>query len=120
MNNTHGTWGKRIRTFEWDGGIVTVLTLEQNQRCSWHKHKAAYNQFYVISGQLGVKTDKGYTSVLNPGESFTVEAGVYHEFQTYELPTIIEEIAYVKYDVTDIQRESPGGCLNASEIEEKI
>lgn len=120
MNNSHGSWGERIRTFEWDGGIVTILSLEPNQRCSWHKHVTAYNQFYVISGVLGVKTDKGYTTKLNPGQSFTVEPGVYHEFQTYEEHAVIEEIAFVTYDVNDIQRESLGGALDAQKIEKSI
>lgn len=109
---THGTWGNRTRTFKWSGGIVTVLHLEPNKRCSWHYHNEAYNQFYVISGELGVKTDKGYTTVLKEGQSFTVEPRVYHEFQTYSKPTIIEEIAYVKYDIKDISREQLGGDLD--------
>ncbi len=111
MQTTHGTWGNRTRTFEWDGGIATILVLEPKKRCSWHYHNTAYNQFYVISGKLGVKTDKGYTTVLSPGNSFTVEPGVYHEFQTYEEPAVIEEIAYVKYDTGDIHRKQLGGDL---------
>jgi len=120
MNNSHGTWGERIRTFEWDGGIVTILALEPNRRCSWHRHITAYNQFYVISGILGVKTDKGYTTKLNPGQSFTVDPGVYHEFQTYDDPAVIEEIAFVSYDANDIQRTTLGGALDAEKIKETV
>jgi D-lyxose ketol-isomerase len=43
---------------------------------------------------------------------FEVEPGVTHEFQTYEEPTIIQEIAYVNYDPEDIQRETLGGPLD--------
>jgi len=111
MDTTHGTWGNRTRTFERDWGIVTILDLEPHQRCSYHSHNCNYNQFYIIRGELGVKTDKGYTTRLTEGQSFTVEPGVKHEFQTYFQPAIVEEIAYVKYDNHDIDRESLGGPL---------
>ena len=111
FTQTHGTWGERLRTFAWDGGLCTILFLRPNQRCSWHSHKQVWNQFTCISGRLGVKTDKGYTTVLTPKQTFTVEPGVKHVFQTYAEPTIIEEIAYVVYDEQDIDREFLGGPL---------
>jgi len=119
MEATHGSWGDRIRTFQWDGGIATILYLEPWQRCSWHSHKTAYNQFFVIEGELGVKTDKGYTSHIAKGRGFTVEPGVKHEFQTYYEPTIVEEIAYVKYDTHDIDREELGGPLKKGKDEQE-
>ena len=112
MEATHGTWGNRTRTFAWDGGIVTILELEKFKRCSWHFHNTTFNQFYVISGKLGVKTDKGYTTVMTAGQSFTVEPGVKHEFQTYEENAIVEEIAYVRYNSDDIHRLQLGGDLD--------
>ena len=111
MEQTHGTWGNRLITFKWTGGIVTLLWLKKNQRCSYHIHNQAYNQFTVIEGKLGVKTDKGYTTILLPKQTFTVEPGVFHEFQTYESRCIVEEIAYVKYNPNDINRRSLGGEL---------
>jgi len=111
METTHGVWGTRTRTFQNDSLLVTVLYLEPNKRCSWHLHKTAYNQFFVISGELGVKTEKGYTTHLKPGQSFTVEPGVKHEFQTGEYHTVIQEIAYVKYNEYDIDRENQGGSM---------
>jgi len=112
FSQTHGTWGNRTRIFNWNGGLVTYLELEPNQRCSYHHHKTAYNLFYVIEGCLGVKTEMGYTTKLNKGNVFTVDPGIRHEFQTYELPTKIIEIAYVEYDVGDIYRQTLGGSLN--------
>jgi D-lyxose ketol-isomerase len=73
---------------------------------------ATWNRFTVISGKLGVKTDKGHTTVIGPKQMFEVEPGVKHEFQTYEEPAIVEEVAYVKYDEHDIQRERLGGPLS--------
>jgi len=111
MEATHGTWGRRIITFKWDGGIVTILYLESFNRCSWHSHRTTYNQFYCIEGKVGIKTDKGYITWLEPGQSFTVEPGVVHEFRTESQKAVIEEIAYVKYDYHDIDRKLIGGPL---------
>ena len=118
MEATHGAWGERCRTFSWDGGLVTILFLEPNKRCSWHHHVATWNQFTCISGEVRIKTEKGYITVLGPKQVFTVEPGVQHEFQTGEQSAIVEEIAFVKYDEHDILREKVGG--DNIEIERKI
>jgi quercetin dioxygenase-like cupin family protein len=118
MEATHGSWGERQRTFAWDGGIVTILRLQPNQRCSWHSHKESYNQFTCISGKVGIKTEKNYVTVLSDGHVFTVEPRIKHEFQTYDEPAIVEEIAYVKYDPHDIDREQLGGPLNVTRTED--
>ena len=111
MEQQHGTWGDRLRTFQSDNCLVTLLFLKPKRRCSWHYHVTAFNQFTVISGKLGVKTEHGLTMVY-PKQCFTVSPGIYHEFQTYDKPTIIEEVAYVKYDEHDIQRTKLGGTLD--------
>jgi len=111
MEQTHGTWGNRIRIHQSDTGLVTHLVLEPWQRCSYHFHKKQYNKFYVISGILGVKTDKGYTTKVTKGQMFTVEPEVTHEFQTYFDPTEIIEIAWVEFDEHDIYRQTLGGAL---------
>jgi len=112
MQAFHGSWGNRHITFSWDGGISTILFLEPHQRCSLHLHRTAWNQFFVIQGKLGVKTDKGYTTELGPRQVFTVEPGVEHEFLTYDEPTIVEEVAYVRYNPADIDRKRLGGPVN--------
>ena len=112
MECTHGTWGIRLKTFAWDGGLVTLLFLEPNRRCSWHYHKAVYNQFTCVSGKVGIKTDKEHTTWLTERQSFTTEPGEYHEFQTGEEGAVVEEIAYAKYCPNDIHREKLGGPLN--------
>ncbi len=109
MEQTHGTWGNRLKTFEWDGGLVTLLFLEPHQQCSYHFHKTTYNQFTVISGVLGVETEKGFTTRLAPKQTFTVEPGVKHKFITYDLKTVVEEVAYTKYLPEDIYRTVLGG-----------
>jgi mannose-6-phosphate isomerase-like protein (cupin superfamily) len=91
MLHTHGTWGERVVTRETPYGLTTILFLDPNKRCSWHKHKHSFNQFYVISGVLEIKTDIG------PDEQINIT---------------VEEIAYVEYDKTDIDREALGGDMN--------
>jgi mannose-6-phosphate isomerase-like protein (cupin superfamily) len=116
MDIQHGTWGERIRTYRTDNALITILYLKPNKRCSWHFHNTQYNQFFVIKGTLGVKTDVGPNNQRNltkitERQSFTVRPGITHEFQTYDEPTIIEEVAYVKYDESDIHRKQLGGDL---------
>jgi len=111
---THGTWGRRVVTWEDDTKLIAILYLNAKKRCSWHKHDHSYNQFFVISGELVVKTDIGpeeqrnYTTIRE-GQYFTVGPGTYHEFRTTEKEAIVEEIAYVKYEKSDICRSQLGG-----------
>ena len=117
MLHTHGTWGRRIVTRKTPYTLTTILYLDPHKRCSWHYHKYAYNQFYVISGILEIKTDIGPDNQRNfttitAGQCFTVAPGVKHEFRTKGEKTVVEEIAYVKYDSSDIFREQLGGDLN--------
>jgi quercetin dioxygenase-like cupin family protein len=116
MEQLHGIWGNRLKTFQWDGGLVTLLFLEPKKRCSWHKHERTFNQFTCIKGKFGIKTDKGYTTILTKKQTFTVEPAVFHEFQTYDEPAIIEEIAYIKYEEHDIIREKLGGDLSEDDF----
>lgn len=109
METGHGTWGNRTRIYQDSSCLVTYLDLEPNNHCSWHVHRTAFNQFYVIAGMIGVKTDKGYVTKLSPGHSFTTEPGIYHEFITYDIGAKVIEIAYVKYDEHDIDRAELGG-----------
>jgi quercetin dioxygenase-like cupin family protein len=111
MEQTHGTWGERLRTFRTNDALITLLFLKSGNRCSWHKHVAAFNKFTVASGKIGILTDKGYETILTAKQEFTVDPGVKHEFRVYE-DSIVEEIAYVQYDEHDIQRETLGGPLN--------
>jgi len=111
LTQTHGTWGERMATFRWDGGLVTILWLKPYSRCSYHYHNTAYNRFTVISGKLKVKTEKGHTTILLPRQQFDCEPSLLHEFQTDSEPTIIEEIAFVRYDESDIVRDTLGSTI---------
>lgn len=110
MTLHHGTWGDREVLFGNSTCLVTVLYLKPHKRCSWHKHKTSFNQFYVVKGVLGVKTENGLTKIME-GQNFVVPPGIMHEFQTYEEETTIVEVCYVEYDHNDIDREVLGGDL---------
>ena len=122
MNIQHGTWGDRIRTYRTDNALVTILYLKPHKRCSWHYHETQFNQFFVIKGVLGIKTDIGpdnqeNLTLIHERQAFTVAPGVTHEFRTYDEHTIIEEVAYVKYDESDIHRKQLGGDLGMTDDE---
>jgi len=119
---THGTWGRRMRLHQTDSLLVTVLFLDPNERCSWHSHEHQHNLFYVVSGKLVVVTEqrageapKKLATELGPKQSFLVEPHLPHEFQTRDEPTVVVEIAFVKYSVEDIERCRPGGPMTADD-----
>lgn len=108
------TWGQRHRLFENDLCEVCYLDLEPYQRCSYHFHNAKSNLFFVVTGELTVKTEWG-TVVLGPNETFTVHPQDKHEFQTSMAPTRVVEVAYVKLDPQDIYRGLLGGPIKDEE-----
>lgn len=110
MERTYKTWGEKWNIFSNDLNEVSVLFLEPNQRCSWHKHQSKYNFFYVAAGEIGIKTEWG-VAMVETHEIFTTSPGEWHEFQTYDNTAVVIEIMYVKYDPEDIQREKLGGPL---------
>jgi len=110
MERTHGSWGEKTNIFQNDLCEVSILDLIPKQRCSWHLHKSKYNLFYVLEGELFIKTDKGI-SELKKGEYFTTHPGEPHEFQTAIASAKIIEIMYVQYDSQDIEREKLGGAI---------
>lgn len=115
MERTSKTWGEKYNIFQNDLCEVSILYLQPNQRCSWHTHRAKFNKFYVIGGELYIKLDNGVSKVvssLREKDSFVTRPGEFHEFQTHDKPAIVLEIMYVKYDENDIQREIIGGPLN--------
>ena len=105
------TWGERFKLFENDLNEVCFLDLIPYQRCSYHFHNSKSNFFFVVEGELTVKTEWG-TVVLNKNEFFTVHPKDKHEFQTHEKPTKVIEIAYVNLNPEDIERGKLGGSLS--------
>lgn len=110
MERTRKSWGEKWNIFENDLCEVSVLYLEKQQRCSWHRHASKFNDFFVVEGELYIKLQDG-ESKLTKGQVFTTVPGEYHEFRTYDKPAQVIEIMYVFYDPEDIERETVGGPL---------
>lgn len=114
MERTRKSWGEKWDLFCNDLCEVSVLYLESNQRCSWHRHDSKFNLFFVIEGELYIKLEDG-VSKLTKGQTFTTNPGEYHEFQTHDKEAQIIEIMYVFYDPEDIERDILGGPLEQKE-----
>jgi len=110
LERIYKTWGQRYRLFENDLCEVCYLDLEPYQRCSFHFHNSKANFFFVIEGELTIKTEWGIVT-LGANEFFSVFPQDKHEFQTHMAPTRIIEIAYVKLDPGDIYRGKLGGPI---------
>lgn len=112
MERTYKSWGEKWNIFQNDLCEVSILYLRPQQRCSWHRHQAKYNQFFVIAGELAVKMVDGIAR-LSKGQIFTTRPMEWHEFQTGDSRAVVQEIMYVCYDPEDIEREKIGGPLKA-------
>lgn len=119
MERTYKTWGEKWSVFENDLCEVSILYLKPLQRCSWHVHKTKANQFFVIKGEVVIKTEHGHATVKQD-QIFTTRPGEWHEFQTRTEPAILQEIMYVKYDPEDIERKSIGGPLEGPASDHNI
>jgi len=109
MERTAKIWGERWLLRQDSTHAVSFLKLKKNTRCSWHVHQQKYNLFVVLSGKVGIKTEHGEI-VLETGQEFTVNPGMFHEFRVYEDSEMIEEM-FVSYNEADIQRETLGSVL---------
>lgn len=106
MQRYHKIWGQRYLLRQDSTHAISFLDLIANTCCSWHSHKAKSNFFFLIDGSISIKTEFGETK-LEPGQIFTVEPGLRHQFIVHKDSKLIEEM-YVEYDEADIQRETLG------------
>jgi mannose-6-phosphate isomerase-like protein (cupin superfamily) len=110
MERTYKTWGEKWLIFRNDLCEISVLYLKPKQRCSWHRHKAKHNLFFVINGEISVKTEWGIADI-EQGQIFTTRPEEWHEFQTRDGNATVIEVMYVQYDPEDIERKKIGGPL---------
>ena len=110
MSKQGKIWGETEGIF--NNGIVSVnhLKIKKGGHCSEHRHSKKSNIFFVISGNLVSEIWRGVSdeTVVWPGESTTIEPGVYHKFRAL---TDVEclEIYEVRFDGEDIERRTVGG-----------
>lgn len=64
------------------------IRAEPGHHCSWHRHEAKTNAFYVVKGKLTIEWREGTGEIeraeLVPGDFMAVPAGVLHRFVTLE------------------------------------
>jgi mannose-6-phosphate isomerase-like protein (cupin superfamily) len=102
-------WGTRWLLRHDSTHETSILWVKAGHRCSWHRHAAKHNLFAVLKGSVDIVTGDG-TMRLGEGESGTVRAGVWHEFQAVRDTIMVEEM-YVAYDPQDIERSNVGGRI---------
>lgn len=105
-------WGTRRRIHLDKQHETDLVSLKKDTFCSTHTHDKKINKFVVVSGKVEIQTEYGNT-VLNPMDSWTVNAPLKHRFVALE-DSIMIEMAYVEegtIDPDDINRISLGGKI---------
>ena len=108
-------WGSCERILETDNFVIDRLTLKKDTHSSYHYHNEKINFFYVISGHIQIREERGTIDLL-PGNSMTVVPDYRHQFRVLE-PSEILEVAWVKkgkITESDIVRLTQGGITLAS------
>ena len=105
-------WGSTTQIRKTENFSLHRLSIKAGGVCSKHKHNYKFNGFYVVSGQLLIRTWKNDydlidKTVLNPGDFMSVAPGEYHQFEAIE-DCIAFELYYAHFDHDDIQRETVG------------
>ena len=112
MNKKLKLWGVTQCLFASDNTEMHRIEAKKGGYCSKHKHNAKYNDFYIESGRLLLKTWDGDTlkaEMLEAGQKATIAPGVLHQFVA-DTDTVAYEIYYTKLS-DDIVRMSVGGVL---------
>jgi len=112
MPKSGKVWGETEEIF--NNGVVSVnhLKIKKGGFCSEHLHNRKSNMFFIVNGNLLIRTWKAEgivdEIVIWPGESTTIEPGVYHQFRAQ---TDVEcfEIYDVELKGNDIERRTTGG-----------
>ena len=112
MEKTKKVWGTKTNIYRDDLSEVSVLELKKDTTCSYHFHHGKWNLFYLLKGEVGIRTEWG-VYILRPGETFTTRPLEKHRFEVYE-DSLMIEVMYVKYTESDIIRDDLGGTLDAS------
>ena len=107
MSNTWPKcWGRNTEIFKNSSVSVNFLELIKGGVCSWHFHRHKNNIFYLISGEVLIKTEFN-EMILESGNSIIVKAPLKHQFEVLEDSKMLETM-YIEYDPSDIVRETQG------------
>lgn len=109
-------WGQTRCISRGHGFEVHYLEIKANRYCSRHKHRAKWNEFYVLSGTLLVRYYDKHgtheeTRILNAGCRLDVPPGQIHRFESVSDCRCIEIYWTDPVDPSDIDRLDEGGIL---------
>lgn len=115
MHKSGKIWGMTQELFTKNNVSIHRIVIQQNTRCSKHKHDHKHNLFYVESGQILIKEWKNEydlidETILRAGDMCDIKPGNYHEFQGLE-DSVVYEIYYVELLDNDIIRENIGSKI---------
>jgi len=92
---------------------IHELFIKAGGFCSKHHHVSKFNMFYVVSGQLRIKTWKSYAlideTILSAGQSTVQAPGENHQFEALTDVRCLE-IYWAELNHDDIVRENVGGA----------
>lgn len=121
-NGEKKPWGYTRRLLERPsvGMWVDHASIEAGGFSSIHQHLRTNNQFHVVFGTLDVHQfwpdasghpdkDTRRTITIKAGESYTVPAGRWHQFEAREAVELVEIYWPSQFDIPDIQRHDTGG-----------
>lgn len=110
-------WGQTRCLARGHGFEVHELNIRRGGYCSRHKHSAKWNQFFVLSGTLGVRYydptgDEDEMHNLGRDCSLLVPPGQLHRFESHLSDVHCMEIYWTDpVDPDDIQRLDEGGVF---------
>lgn len=81
-NIVEKSWGYYEDLLRSDEKVIKLLTILKGQKISNQKHAQRDEDWHIYSGYGQVVVDLDgytYTSDLKPGDSFTVDAGAWHQ-----------------------------------------
>lgn len=113
MNLTQKIWGTTECLLATAGVELHLLHIKPEHHCSWHRHRAKRNGFFVKSGRLIIDIEErgahGAEIELLASTFLTVAPGTWHRFRTGAEPAIVIEVYYQEPLGEDIERRDEGG-----------
>lgn len=92
------------------------IDFKAGYKCSEHLHRYKWNGFYLMSGQMLIRTwqtdyDLVDETILNPGDYTKVKPGLYHQFEGLK-DGVAFELYFAEFNHNDIVRKTVGGETN--------
>ena len=84
-----------------------ILYLNQDKRCSLHRHKIKEETFYILEGEIELETrwedEQSQITILSQGDTWEILVGQYHRFKAINGLAILIEFS-THHDDNDVER----------------